>query len=55
MDLTRRHFIRNVFLLLAPIIIAPRKWTRAIRARIYPGPVGPLDPAQIRHPAKWAG
>ena len=55
MDLTRRHFIRNAILLLAPIVVAPRKWLTAIRARVYPGPIAPLDPEQIRQPAKWAG
>ena len=55
MDLTRRHFIRNALLLLAPAVVAPRKWLTAIRARIYLGPIGPLDPAKIRQPAKWAG
>ena len=55
MDLTRRHFIRNALLLLAPLIIAPRKWASALRARVYPGPIVPLDPAKIRQPAKWAG
>jgi len=55
MDLTRRHFIRNALLLLAPIIIVPRKCLTAMRTRIYPGPIGPLDPAQIQQPAKWAG
>jgi len=55
MDLTRRHFIRTALLLLAPIVIAPRKWVSAIRARVYPGPVGPLDPEKVRQPAKWAG
>lgn len=51
MDMTRRRFIANAVLLL----LAPRKYFAAIRAGTYPGPVGPLDPARIRRPAKWAG
>ena len=39
--------------LMHPLL--PRRWTEAVRARLYPGPVRALNPAGIRGPARWAG
>lgn len=59
MDLNRRIFIKTIIAAaLAPIAFARRttsKCTQAVRARIYPGPVKPIDHKKISRPAKWAG
>ncbi|NIA12481.1 MAG: hypothetical protein GWP08_00265 [Nitrospiraceae bacterium] len=54
----RRSFIEAV--IAAPWVwlaacVAPRRWREAVRSRHYPGPVAPLDPAEIRRRGRWAG
>ena len=56
MVMMRRGFLR---LAIGALLAAPVRWvarcTVAVRARRYPGPVRPLDEANVRRPGKWAG
>ena len=33
----------------------PRRFTEAVRAKRYPGPVVPLDHEDVMKPGRWAG
>ncbi|MFV1958057.1 MAG: hypothetical protein ACC662_01455 [Planctomycetota bacterium] len=35
--------------------VLPRRQVEAIRSRVFPGRVHPLDPERLRRPAPWAG
>ena len=35
--------------------IAPVRYTQALRAKFYPGPVTPIRKSEMEGPGKWAG
>jgi hypothetical protein len=55
----RRSFLKALALLLAasalPLAISFRGTRRERGGRLYPGPVKPLDMAEISKPGPWAG
>jgi len=64
MEVTRRKFTKA--LLAGAAVVAtgvwrflreggPRRTVQAVRARLFPGKVIPLDEEDVRAPAKWAG
>ena len=52
MEMNRQTFTRR----LAVLLVASwgGAW-RAVRTRLFPGRVRPLDPRKIRRPGRWAG
>jgi hypothetical protein len=42
---------------LLPLLerILPARVTTAIRSRIYPGPIKPLDEGEVAKPGRWRG
>lgn len=64
MEVGRRTFLGLMLAagaaLAAPMLplfrrILPARFVEAVRSRLYPGPVRPLDMAEIRKPGRWAG
>jgi len=62
MDMKRRGFLRLGFATLigGPLFwafekVAPIRYTEALRARFYPGPIRKMDHKRISQPARWAG
>ena len=58
----RRAFLRTTLgALLGPPVLriaeraAPVRYTEALRAKFYPGPVKPLDVSKLKRPGDWAG
>lgn len=62
MAMKRRGFLRVTLraLIAAPLAwcaerVVPARYTEALRARFYPGPLQDLDKSELRRPARWAG
>lgn len=64
MALKRRKFLKIALgagaIAAAPLAwvfkhIAPARYTEALKARFYPGPVCRIDETLVRKPGKWAG
>ena len=62
MAMKRRGFLAAVLgaLVAAPALwltrrVLPARYTQALRARRYPGPVSGMDMAKVKRPGKWAG
>ena len=64
MGIARRRFVRfitgTVAGLAVPIgwlaaRVVPIRCVRAVRSRLYPGPLKRLDNADIKRPGRWAG
>ena len=62
MAMKRRRFIKMTLIAVGagPLLwlaecALPTRYTEAIRARFYPGPVKGLDVAKLNQPGKWVG
>ncbi len=65
MELNRRHFVERVFAAAAAAVVLPtdalasrllpRRYTEALRSRLYPGPLKRLRHEEVRKQGKWAG
>jgi len=62
MAIKRRGFLAAVLgaLLAAPVLwltrrVVPARYTQALRAKFYPGPVSDMDMAKVKTPGRWAG